>query len=161
MVCIARSAEVYNERRLNQVVKLTVAVMEKAASGSLGRTGRRRYLSTMRLVIREMCSQALNVLDRFHIVAKGNEALDDIRAAEARRVKADGCEPVLAKSRWCRLKRPENPHRQPEGETERSGALQPPERPRLPAQGTLPATLELRLHRLGRQPSSSTTGAAK
>ena len=50
-------------------------------------------------VIREMCSQALNILDRFHIVAKVNEALDDIRAAEARRIKADGYEPLLAKSR--------------------------------------------------------------
>ena len=59
-------------------------------------------------VIREMCSQALNILDRFHIVAKVNEALDDIRAAEARRMKADGYEPVLAKSRWCLLKRPAN-----------------------------------------------------
>src|ERR1035438_7811861 len=43
------------------------------------------------------------------------------------------------------------PHRQPESETERSGALQPPERSRLPAQGRLPATLELRVHRLGSQ----------
>src|ERR1035437_8098867 len=43
------------------------------------------------------------------------------------------------------------PHRQPEGETERPGALQPPERSRLSAQGRLPATLELRVHRLGRQ----------
>src|SRR5215831_5105770 len=59
-------------------------------------------------VIREMCSQALNVLDRLHIVAKVNEALDDIRAAEAQRMKADGYEPVLAKSRWCLLKRPAN-----------------------------------------------------
>src|SRR6185312_14501715 len=55
-----------------------------------------------------MCSQALNILDRFHIVAKVNEALDDIRAAEARRIKADGYEPLLAKSRWCLLKRPAN-----------------------------------------------------
>jgi transposase len=59
-------------------------------------------------VIREKCSQALNILDRFHIVAKVNKALDDIRAAEARRMKADGYEPVLTKSRWCLLKRPAN-----------------------------------------------------
>ncbi len=59
-------------------------------------------------VIREKCSQALNILDRFHIVAKVNDALDDVRAAEARRMKGDGFEPVLAKSRWCLLKRPEN-----------------------------------------------------
>src|ERR1019366_6229407 len=59
-------------------------------------------------VIREKCSQALNILDRFHIVAKVNKARDDIRAAEARRMKGDGYEPVLTKSRWCLLKRPAN-----------------------------------------------------
>jgi transposase len=59
-------------------------------------------------VIREKCSQALNILDRFHIVAKVNKALDDIRSAEARRMKGDGYEPVLTKSRWCLLKRPAN-----------------------------------------------------
>ena len=59
-------------------------------------------------VIREKCSQALNILDRFHIVAKVNKALDEIRSAEARRMKGDGYEPVLTKSRWCLLKRPAN-----------------------------------------------------
>ena len=59
-------------------------------------------------VIRDKCSQALNILDRFHIVAKVNKALDEIRAAEARRMKGDGYEPVLTKSRWCLIKRPEN-----------------------------------------------------
>jgi len=59
-------------------------------------------------VIRAKCSQALNILDRFHIVAKVNKALDDVRSAEARRMKGDGYEPVLTKSRWCLLKRPEN-----------------------------------------------------
>src|ERR1700682_6359318 len=59
-------------------------------------------------VIREKCSQALHILDRFHIVAKMNEALDDVRAEEFRRMKQAGYEPVLKKSRWCLLKRPEN-----------------------------------------------------
>ena len=36
-------------------------------------------------VIRERCSQAIHILDRFHIVAKMNAALDEVRAAEARR----------------------------------------------------------------------------
>ena len=40
--------------------------------------------------------------------AKMNLALDDVRAAEARRMVQDGYEPVLKKSRWCVLKRPEN-----------------------------------------------------
>jgi transposase len=37
-------------------------------------------------VVREKCSQALNILDRFHIVAKMNKALDEMRAAEYRRM---------------------------------------------------------------------------
>jgi len=41
-------------------------------------------------VIREKCSQALHILDRFHIVAKMNEALDDVRAAESRQMAQDG-----------------------------------------------------------------------
>jgi transposase len=59
-------------------------------------------------VIRERCGNALNILDRFHIVAKLNKALDDARAAEARRMAQDGFEPVLKKSRWCLLKRKTN-----------------------------------------------------
>ncbi len=54
------------------------------------------------------CTHALNILGRFHVVAKMNLALDDVRAGEARRMVQDGYEPVLKKSRWCLLKRPEN-----------------------------------------------------
>ena len=59
-------------------------------------------------VIREKCSQALHVLDRFHIVKKLQQAVDDVRSAEAKRMAADGHEPILKHSRWCLLKRPEN-----------------------------------------------------
>jgi transposase len=59
-------------------------------------------------VIREKCSQALHILDRFHIVAKMNEALDDVRAGEARKMAREGHEPLLKKTRWCVLKRKEN-----------------------------------------------------
>ena len=59
-------------------------------------------------VIREMCSQALHILDRFHIVAKMNEALDDVRAEESRRMRQEGYQPVLKKSRWLLLKRKQN-----------------------------------------------------
>ncbi len=59
-------------------------------------------------VIREKCSQALHILDRFHIVAKMNKALDEVRAAESRRMAQDGHPPLLSKSRWCVLKRREN-----------------------------------------------------
>jgi transposase len=56
-------------------------------------------------VIRERCPKALNILDRFHIVAKMNKALDEVRAGEARRIAAEGGQPVLKRSRWCLLKR--------------------------------------------------------
>lgn len=59
-------------------------------------------------VIREKCSQALHILDRFHIVAKMNKALDEVRAAETRRIAQAGHQPLLKKSRWCILKRKEN-----------------------------------------------------
>ena len=59
-------------------------------------------------VIREKCSQALHILDRFHIVAKMNKALDEVRAAEARKMYAAGHEPLLKKTRWCLLKRKAN-----------------------------------------------------
>jgi transposase len=59
-------------------------------------------------VIRRHCAQALNILDRFHIAAKVNKALDEVRSAEARRMNRDGYEPVPTKSRRCLLKRPEN-----------------------------------------------------
>lgn len=59
-------------------------------------------------VIRAKCSQALHILDRFHIVAKMNKALDEVRAGETRRMAREGHEPLLKKSRWCVLKRKEN-----------------------------------------------------
>lgn len=49
-----------------------------------------------------------HILDRFHVVAKLNLAIDDIRSGEARQLIKDGYEPVLKRSRWCLLKRPEN-----------------------------------------------------
>jgi len=59
-------------------------------------------------VIREKCSEALHILDRFHIVAKMNKALDEVRAEESRRMAREGRWPVLKKSRWLLLKREEN-----------------------------------------------------
>jgi transposase len=59
-------------------------------------------------VIAKKASQAVHVLDRFHIMAKMNKAIDEVRAAEAKRLKRDGYEQKLKHSRWCLLKRPEN-----------------------------------------------------
>jgi transposase len=59
-------------------------------------------------VIRQKCSQALHILDRFHVVAKMNKALDDVRAAESRKMAQDDYPSVLKKTRWGGLKRKEN-----------------------------------------------------
>jgi transposase len=59
-------------------------------------------------VIAEQAKGVVHILDRFHIMAHMNKAIDEVRAGEARRLKADGYENVLKHSRWCLLKRPEN-----------------------------------------------------
>jgi transposase len=59
-------------------------------------------------VIAKKASQAIHILDRFHIMSHMNKAIDEVRAQEARQLKADGYEPVLKGSRWLLLKRPEN-----------------------------------------------------
>jgi len=58
-------------------------------------------------VIAKKAGQALHVLDRFHIMAHMGKAIDEVRAQEARELKAQGEEPVLTKTRWLLLKRPE------------------------------------------------------
>jgi transposase len=59
-------------------------------------------------VIAERAKQAVHVLDRYHVMAQMNKAIDEVRAAEAKQLKADGYEPVLKHSRWVLLKRREN-----------------------------------------------------
>jgi transposase len=59
-------------------------------------------------LIREKCSEALHILDRFHIVSNMNKALDQVRAEETGRMKREGRDPVLKKSRWLLLRRSEN-----------------------------------------------------
>ena len=59
-------------------------------------------------VIAAMLPAALNVLDRFHIAKKLLEAVDEVRRQEARKLAAEGYEPILGKSRYCFLKRPRN-----------------------------------------------------
>jgi transposase len=59
-------------------------------------------------VIAKKAPQALNILDRFHIMRKFNEAIDEIRRGEVKQFKANGQENVLERKRWLLLKRPEN-----------------------------------------------------
>jgi transposase len=53
-------------------------------------------------------NMGVHVLDRYHVMAKMNKAIDEVRAEEAKRLQRDGYEPVLKHSRWVLLKRPEN-----------------------------------------------------
>ena len=59
-------------------------------------------------VIRERAGGALHILDRFHITARLNKALDEIRAGERKKMREEGHEPMLTKARWLLLKRREN-----------------------------------------------------
>ncbi len=59
-------------------------------------------------VIAKKAGQAIHVLDRFHIMAHLSKAIDEVRAQEAKALKAQGYEPVLTKTRWLLLKRPEH-----------------------------------------------------
>ena len=60
-------------------------------------------------VLAQQSGGAIHVLDRFHIMGKQlGEAIDKVRAGEARRMGQDGYEPVLKKSRWCLLKHQPN-----------------------------------------------------
>ena len=59
-------------------------------------------------VLAQELSDAIHVLDRFHIMQAMNKAIDEVRAEEARRLRRDGYEPVLKHARWCLLKRREN-----------------------------------------------------
>lgn len=59
-------------------------------------------------IIKKKAGGALHILDRFHIVARINKAIDEVRAEEHRKLKKDGHEHVLKNSRWCLLKRQQN-----------------------------------------------------
>jgi len=59
-------------------------------------------------VIKKKLPAALNILDRFHIVKKLNEAVNQVRIDESRRLKNEGYEPILDNSKYCFLKREEN-----------------------------------------------------
>lgn len=59
-------------------------------------------------VVAKKADTAVHILDRFHIMAHLSKAIDEVRAAEARALKAQGREPLLTRTRWLLLKRPEN-----------------------------------------------------
>lgn len=60
-------------------------------------------------VIRKKAINALNILDRFHIVKKLNEAVDKVRREEVYKAKKDGFTATkLKKTKYCFLKNKEN-----------------------------------------------------
>jgi len=59
-------------------------------------------------VVAKKAPQALNILDRFHVMRKFNVAIDEIRRDEVRQFKANKQDNVLERGRWLLLKRPEN-----------------------------------------------------
>jgi transposase len=58
-------------------------------------------------VVAAKASQAIHVLDRFHIMSHMSKAIDQVRANEARALKAKGLA-ILTHTRWLLLKRPEH-----------------------------------------------------
>jgi len=59
-------------------------------------------------VIQKKAGHAIHILDRFHVMQRIGKAINDVRAAEVKQLKADGYEPILKGARWLLLKRPEN-----------------------------------------------------
>ena len=55
-------------------------------------------------VVKKKLSDAVHILDRFHIMKYLNDAVDKTRREETAQLKHDGYEPILSKSRWCVLK---------------------------------------------------------
>ena len=58
--------------------------------------------------ISERATNALNILDRFHISQKLGQAIDKVRAAETKSLLTKGKDLILKHSRWVLLKNPEN-----------------------------------------------------
>ena len=59
-------------------------------------------------VIAKKARQALHILDRLPIMTHFSKAIDEVRASEAKELKENGYEPVLTKTRWLLLERPEH-----------------------------------------------------
>lgn len=59
-------------------------------------------------VIAKKAPEAVNVLDRFHVMQRINRAIDQVRASEVKQLLREGYEPILTGARWVLIKRPEN-----------------------------------------------------
>jgi len=59
-------------------------------------------------VIKKKVPQALHILDRFHIVAMLNKAVDEVRRAEVKQLKLAGYDEILKHTKYSFLKKEEN-----------------------------------------------------
>ena len=59
-------------------------------------------------VIGKVCTNALNILDRFHVKGHLTDAVNETRKSDVKKLKAEGREAVLTKSKYIFLKNPEN-----------------------------------------------------
>lgn len=59
-------------------------------------------------VIKKKIPHAIQILDRFHIVKKFNEAIDETRRQEVKELAVNGQAELLKNTRWSLLKKPEN-----------------------------------------------------
>ena len=59
-------------------------------------------------VIKKKIPNALHILDRFHIVAMLNKAVDEVRRDEVKQLKAEGYDEILKHTKYCFLKKEEN-----------------------------------------------------
>lgn len=57
-------------------------------------------------VVAKKAGHALHILDRFHMAKHMSDAIDQVRRAEVRTLRAQGRQPLLTKTRWLLLKRP-------------------------------------------------------
>ena len=77
------------------------------------RTGQLQYICSdmwrpYLKVIAKKANHAIHILDRFHIMMHFNKAIDKVRAGEVKELEQKGLEPILKRSRWLFLRRPEN-----------------------------------------------------
>jgi transposase len=61
-----------------------------------------------RQVVRQRCSGAIHLLDRFHVMQLMSRAIDLTRRDEMRQLRAKGKHAILTKTRWILLKNPRN-----------------------------------------------------
>jgi transposase len=59
-------------------------------------------------VIEQVCTNARNILDRFHIKRHLTDAVNETRKRDVSKLRKEGREPVLTKSKYIFLKNPEN-----------------------------------------------------